>query len=55
MTETIPQGVVDRLEHEWRMIDRSRPPPSPKYRSEEPVAFSSLKDARSVDDRPAGR
>lgn len=25
MTETIPASVVERLEREWRMVDRDRP------------------------------
>jgi hypothetical protein len=25
MTETIPESVIERLEREWRLIDRDRP------------------------------
>lgn len=25
MKETIPESVVERLEREWRMVDRDRP------------------------------
>ncbi|WP_156886651.1 hypothetical protein [Rhizobium gallicum] len=27
MTEVIPASVVERLEREWRMVDRDRPAP----------------------------
>ena len=29
MAETLPQSLVDKLEREWRLIDRERPKPEP--------------------------
>jgi hypothetical protein len=29
MAETLPQSLVDKLEREWRLIDRDRPKPQP--------------------------
>lgn len=45
MPETVPASVVERLEREWRMIDRDRPS-TPKPPKNEEFVLPRLKIGR---------
>jgi hypothetical protein len=45
MPETVPASVIERLEREWRMIDRDRPP-APKQQRDGEIELPRLKIGR---------